>query len=258
MKKARPIIITLSILLLGLLSCTDNISTPSLNLDPSSIVQNGDTVDAERFFTLEITGEKGKEKLRSLSILKNAQVIQDTDRIRWDGDQPSSLPLLLSDEDKDQFERDLSIEAPAQEGELSYTIILLDENQVGDSLSLNLTAQDPLKSLPPLIAISTSADTLSPGSKFFVSCLITRLAVDLSTLEIQENDNRISDLSRLTLNGNPLDNNPYPILPKGVEEFSGSFGISAPNQPGTYTYGFLVKDDNGVNNEVSLTIIVRS
>ena len=106
----------------------------------------------------------------------------------------------------------------------------------------------------PDISLSlTSADTIPNGVTFTVELSATQGDALLKSLEITQNGTVITDVSGITLAGDPMGGNPTPIGAPANTGFTWEIAITASDEPGVNTYGFTVTDEGGLTS-VSLSV----
>ena len=101
---------------------------------------------------------------------------------------------------------------------------------------------------PDISVTLTSEDSVENGGVFTVELAATQGDALLKSLEITQNGTVITDVSGITLAGDPMGGNPSPIGAPANTGFTWEIAITAPDEAGLNTYGFTVTDEGGLTS----------
>jgi len=152
------------------------------------------TVMPEESFSVRMQAEAGDNPLDALTITENGDVV-DFSRITIDGEAAASNPILLFNDDKVSFTKDITVVSQTGESESTYTFSVADEATNQASSAVFITTEADV--LPPTILVEGSGMAMiAPGTIFGVPIAVSDVTTPLSTISVLQ-DGVAIDADRL-------------------------------------------------------------
>jgi hypothetical protein len=152
------------------------------------------TVMPEESFSVRMQAESGDNPLDALTITENGDVV-DFSRITIDGEAAASNPILLFNDDKVNFTKDITVVSQSGESESTYTFSVADEAMNEASSAVFITTEVVI--LPPTILVEGSGMAMiAPGTIFGVPLTVADVTTPLSTISVLQ-DGVAIDADRL-------------------------------------------------------------
>ena len=233
---------------------------PSISFDNSGNYLNSDaTVDAGTFFEVKVSASKGDDFLRTVTVYEDDIKISDyTNRLTYNGTAFEANPKLLTDMEKDGFEWVIGIKAHEDaDATKEYRIEITDEAGSFNSVELNISTQ----SQPPILTLVEAApyfwDTasLDLGARFEIKLDGTAGTSPLSTLEIKEDGETISDLTRIRYDAVDFGTNPMTLPSDDQNMTDAIISIKAQESGGAKTYTLFLTDAAGAVDSASIVVV---
>lgn len=123
--------------------------------------------------------------------------------------------------------------------------------------------EDPVFKIPPSVdflvesGFLDSDATLTPGTPINVKITASKGDNPMTALDIQEDGVRISDISRITINGAAASSAAPILFDAEKDAFTWEISIT-PHETGAADYSFVVSDDGGESASTSLTITIEA
>ncbi|MEM6346983.1 MAG: hypothetical protein AAF927_24055 [Bacteroidota bacterium] len=126
--------------------------------------------------------------------------------------------------------------------------------------------EEPLPPVPVLPTITlveeagfvASGDSVVTETEFFVKVTATQGDDLLNRLAVSEDGSDITELTRLTFDGDAAGSNPTPLPTEAQTGFTWTIGIVSAKDPGTNTYTISVTDATGNSTQVSFDIVTEA
>lgn len=232
---------------------------PSINLltGPNQLV-NDATIPAGSAFTVQVSAQAGEALLDVFTVKRNGINVPFSN-LKFDKTDVGANPALIINSDyKTSINWTIQITSnSAGSGVDNYTFEIKDEENRSASTGLAIT----LESLPPSSQFVEEApyfweDKVCPlGSKFQVRIKAQKGTANLKTFAAYEDNQLISDLSRIKINAVNLLNNPTNISVDNQENLDFIVTISTSEEFfGTYFYEFVITDASGLETTQTINV----
>lgn len=235
-------------------SCGSDTIIPGAN-DPkiSFGTTTGDvTVKPCEVVTINIVASKGDADLNAIEVTEDGTKI-DIDRITWKGSPVGANPFLLVGSDKSSVAADLTVKANCAVGAKTITVSVIDASNVKASATKKVTSEavspsNKYNGPDPVVA--------SVGISNLFNFDVTKGSGKIVSVEVQENNLKITDLSRLTFDNKAFTTNPESLSAAYQDGFVGK-SVGVKNAvAGTYKYNFIFKDEFGLTTEKEINVSV--
>lgn len=260
MKSIFRNLFVLALFAVALQSCEDGtinpgVQNPSVNLvSGTDLVSTDATVGVGQVFKVNLTGTKGDNPIRSITIQEAGTKI-DLSRVTYSGGV-SGNPLSLTGANASSFDFTIQIKAHTDISTKLYSFVVADDQGNVSTKSISITTVGN----PPTI-VEPSVDqmvTVLPDGLFAATFKVVKGSGKISQIEVLINDVKATDLSRLFYNDlqTPYSSNPLNVPVADQESLNKELLFRAPSGTGSYTYTVKFIDEYGQSSVRKINVNV--
>lgn len=242
-------------------SCGDDPLTPE-SIPPSvRFADNGagsltsdSNVNAGEIFTLNVVSSTGDSPLNTLTIDEDGTNI-NLDRLS--GSTNGGNPSLLSGDDKNGIDWNVTITAPTIPGSYLVTATVADDANESAAASITITIEDT----PPTLSLVNTAGMfeVDPGTVVAVKVTAEAGSRRLNTITVWEDGVAMTDLSRIDFMGSAFTENPLTLAELEKDGFAeGEVIIRTVNAEEMHTYSIIVEDEgaNAASVDIDINTVI--
>lgn len=238
-----------------------NPTGPSISLvTGTNQVTNSTTIATGSTFTVQISAQAGEAFLEVLTIQKNGVNVPLANLSYSLSDFSANPALILNADYQTGLNVTVQIATSADaNGTDTYSFEIKDENDLTATTDVAITYE----SLPPTSQFVEEApffweDKFCPlGATFNVKILAAKGSANLDNFAVFENNELLTDLSRIKINGIDLLNNPTNIDANNAENLDFEVSITTLEDFfGTFTYEFVITDESGEQTSQLINVTV--
>jgi len=244
----------LSILaIIGFTSCEDEgtgvggttATPPTVELlDDAGFVSFSESVTSGQSFSVRMNAEQGDSLLNTLSVLEDGVTV-DLTRLTVDGIAASSNPILLFNDDKLGFTKDIEVVAQTGESTNNYEFVVTDESNLTASSSVSITTENVVD--PPTILVEGSGMAMvTPGTIFGLPVDVSNVTSPLTTIAVLQ-DGVYIDADRLWYDDTNVQfpTNPAQLPQSDINGFMKTIFVRVHADAGVKTYTIELTDESG-------------
>ncbi len=205
-------------------------------------------------FTVYVEAIKQDLPMNSFTVKEDGVAI-DLSRVLINGDPSGGNPALLFENEKDGFNWEITVFAHDDAALRTYSFEVADDEGNIGSGSILVDTDASGGTTPPDVTSSGSDNiTLEPSTLYSFRISANPVSGRLASMAVYQNDELISDISRLEFAGNDFDSNPY-ALPEALKDgFVDEQIFIRIQDSGSATYRIVIADEFGNASEITKTV----
>ncbi len=238
-----------------LASCGDDTDTDEGSPNVAFLANSGDDirVSPKETFVVRVDASKGDSEMNSLAIQEAGSNIA-AERLFINGVGANANPILLFNDERTSFTHDITIEAHEDVSTKVYSIVVTGADGKTKSISLNVNTD----AAPPVITTNQpSAWSVGVGANVSIPFSVEKGSGVLKSISVYENDELISDATRLQFAGEDFTDNPNAIAESMQDGFTDqNIVIRNLNKVGANVYKISITDeyDNVASKDFTITV----
>ena len=227
----------------------------------ANVINEGTTVPAGGMFTVRLSAQAGEAAIKTITVLENG-IAMPLDRLQYSDASVGANPtLILNDDLKTGLTWDITITAPMEEGSTPYSFEVVDDNDKGAVIFLNMTVEPDVIIGPTAQVVEQApyfwgSKTCPPGTRFTMLVAAESGTSPIQSVTVLEDGNPITDLTRIQANGVEFPGNPW-IFSEGQTALEWEVSIRTSEDGNDHNYQVVVTDTREMQSIVGIDVFAQ-